>query len=172
MCITNAISVSAILPHTLRLADAFTTAPYIPPIDPSNASDTQNFDDTFLDMEPVLDEYVDETDQEQSGTDAERTDDESSNNNTPSQSRSSSSVRPASTTDAEESVDVFDGYSFKGRHSVLLDDDVEELALASLRVERRVVAALDAEDNLEHVRHADVALTVLVRRVQAHLREL
>ncbi|KAL1716216.1 hypothetical protein EV715DRAFT_205746 [Schizophyllum commune] len=100
--------------------------PYIPPIDPSNASDTQNFDDTFLDMEPVLDEYVDETDQEQSGTDAERTDDESSNNNTPSQSRSSSSVRPASTTDAEESVDVFDGYSFKGRHSVLLDDDVEE----------------------------------------------
>ncbi|KAL1749243.1 hypothetical protein HDZ31DRAFT_27912 [Schizophyllum fasciatum] len=100
--------------------------PYIPPIDPSNASDTQNFDDTFLDMEPVLDEYVDETDQERGSTDAERTDDESSNNNTPSQSRSSSSVRPASTTDAEESVDVFDGYSFKGRHSVLLDDDVEE----------------------------------------------
>ena len=77
-------------------------------------------------MEPVLDEYVDETDQEQSGTDAERTDDESSNNNTPSQSRSSSSVRPASTTDAEESVDVFDGYSFKGRHSVIMDGDEEE----------------------------------------------
>jgi len=41
--------------------------PYIPPIDPSNASDTQNFDDTFLDMEPVLDEFNDEqldTDQE------------------------------------------------------------------------------------------------------------
>ncbi|TRM70468.1 hypothetical protein BD626DRAFT_449021 [Schizophyllum amplum] len=100
--------------------------PYIPPIDPSNASDTQNFDDTFLDMEPVLDEYVDEqeTDQEHS-TDAERTDDESAND-TPSQSRSSSSVRPASTTDVDETVDVFDGYSFKGRHSVLLDDDVEE----------------------------------------------
>ncbi|KAJ7261966.1 kinase-like domain-containing protein [Mycena rebaudengoi] len=44
-------------------------SPYIPPIDPSNASDTQNFDD---------------------------------------------------------SVDVFDGYSFKVRHPVLLDDEDEE----------------------------------------------
>ncbi|KIY50513.1 kinase-like protein [Fistulina hepatica ATCC 64428] len=34
--------------------------PYIPPIDPQNASDTQNFDETFLEMEPVLDEYVEE----------------------------------------------------------------------------------------------------------------
>jgi serum/glucocorticoid-regulated kinase 2 len=36
---------------------------------------------------------------------------------TPSQSRSPS-VHPA-----DDTVDVFDGYSFKGRHSVLLDDD-------------------------------------------------
>ena len=57
------------------------TAPYIPPIDPSNASDTQNFDETFLDMEPVLDEYNDEameTDQEPQ-TDTDRTDGEDSN---------------------------------------------------------------------------------------------
>ncbi|KAG0694053.1 hypothetical protein DFH29DRAFT_1006692 [Suillus ampliporus] len=91
--------------------------PYIPPIDPSNASDTQNFDDTFLDMEPVID---DPNDQEQTDTDREQTDPEPTDgedsNTTPSQSRSPS-VHPI-----DESVDVFDGYSFKGRHSVILDD--------------------------------------------------
>ncbi|KAJ6604978.1 hypothetical protein B0H10DRAFT_2077512 [Mycena sp. CBHHK59/15] len=105
--------------------------PYIPPIDPSNASDTQNFDDTFLDMEPVLDDVNDEsidTDQEPQ-TDAERTDGEESNT-TPSQSRSSS-IHPqqqggAVPAEQDDSVDVFDGYSFKGRHSVLMDDEEEE----------------------------------------------
>ena len=99
------------------------TAPYIPPIDPSNASDTQNFDDTFLDMEPVLDDPNEgdqtDTDQEREQTDTDRTDEES--NATPSQSRSPSVVPPAN-----DSVDVFDGYSFKGRHSILMDSDEEE----------------------------------------------
>ncbi|KNZ76335.1 RAC family serine/threonine-protein kinase like protein [Termitomyces sp. J132] len=97
--------------------------PYIPPIDPANAGDTQNFDDTFLDMEPVLDEYIDDqidTDQEPEHPDTDRTDDESST--TPSQSRSSS-IRPQQKVVLEDTVDVFDGYSFKGRHSLLLDDD-------------------------------------------------
>ncbi|KAJ7201395.1 kinase-like protein [Mycena pura] len=105
--------------------------PYIPPIDPSNASDTQNFDDTFLDMEPILDAADDEamdTDQEPA-TDPERTDGEGSNT-TPSQSRSSS-IHPQQSTAAagaapDDAVDLFDGYSFKGRHSVLLDDEDEE----------------------------------------------
>lgn len=106
------------------------TAPYIPPIDPSNASDTQNFDDTFLDMEPVLDDANEneqtDTDQEQDHTDTDRTDGEESNT-TPSQSRSSS-MRPQPVTQGEgdDSVDVFDGYSFKGRHSMVLDDDEDE----------------------------------------------
>ncbi|TFK42128.1 hypothetical protein BDQ12DRAFT_677671 [Crucibulum laeve] len=104
--------------------------PYIPPIDPSNASDTQNFDDTFLDMEPVLDDFNDadgatDTDQEPQ-TESDRTDGEETST-TPSQSRSSS-IRPQpqlSTEPEEETVDVFDGYSFKGRHSVLIDDEDE-----------------------------------------------
>ncbi|KAJ7762342.1 kinase-like protein [Mycena maculata] len=112
--------------------------PYIPPIDPSNASDTQNFDDTFLDMEPVLDDANEgdegDTDAEPA-TDGERTDgDGDESNTTPSQSRSSSVTRPAATSNAtggagaakEDDVDVFDGYSFKGRHSVLLDDDEDD----------------------------------------------
>lgn len=104
------------------------TAPYIPPIDPSNASDTQNFDDTFLDMEPVLDDFNDDqmdTDQEPEQTDTDRTDGEESST-TPSQSRSSS-IRPSpQQAILDDSVDVFDGYSFKGRHSVLLDDEDDE----------------------------------------------
>ncbi|KAG7100021.1 hypothetical protein E1B28_001807 [Marasmius oreades] len=106
--------------------------PYIPPIDPHNASDTQNFDDTFLDMEPVLDEYIDgqgtDTDQDpEQHTDTDRTDGEESNT-TPSQSRSSS-LRPRAPeqpTQEDDSVDVFDGYSFKGRHSILMDDEDED----------------------------------------------
>lgn len=103
--------------------------PYVPPVDPTMAYDTQNFDETFLDMEPVLDEYNDdamETDQEP-GTDTDRTDGDE--NTTPSQSRSSS-LRPlarktSQLQDEDDTVDVFDGYSFKGRHSVIIDDEEE-----------------------------------------------
>lgn len=103
-----------------RLLTYFIPAPYIPPIDPSNASDTQNFDDTFLDMEPVIkdEEDGDQTDTDPQ-TDNERTDEEDSAT-TPSQSRSSS-VHPV-----EEDDTLFDGYSFKGRHSIIIDDDEDE----------------------------------------------
>jgi serum/glucocorticoid-regulated kinase 2 len=107
-------------------------APYIPPIDPSNASDTQNFDDTFLDMEPVLDselENNDATDSEReksvpgNGTDGEAHsgDAESSTQASLSNAQSRSPSKPADD-------DVFDGYSFKGRHSVIIDgeDEVHE----------------------------------------------
>ena len=120
MCITSVIYVrtaSRIESHVLIPR----AAPYIPPIDPSNASDTQNFDDTFLDMEPVINDENDmDTDQEREReqTDLEPTDGEDSVA-TPSQSRSSSAHPP------DDSVDVFDGYSFKGRNSVIIDDEEE-----------------------------------------------
>lgn len=105
-------------------ADVF-LAPYIPPIDPSNASDTQNFDDTFLDMNPVINDEVGDNEQTDTDgdrgeqTDTDRTDGEGSNA-TPSRSRSSS------THPRDDGPDVFDGYSFKGRHSVILDEEEEE----------------------------------------------
>ncbi|KAF8204151.1 hypothetical protein K438DRAFT_1580183 [Mycena galopus ATCC 62051] len=118
--------------------------PYIPPIDPSNASDTQNFDETFLDMEPVLDDAT--ANDDSIDTDQEPVTDgdgEEEQDTTPSQSRSSSIHRVPNGNGAAkngsaagsangggeegaEDVDVFDGYSFKGRHSVLLDDDEDE----------------------------------------------
>lgn len=99
-------------------------APYIPPIDPSNASDTQNFDDAFLDMEPVIDNEPEQTDSDKGGepTDTEKTDGEDSVR-TPAQSRSPS-VHPMP--QDEDGPDLFDGYSFKGRNSVLIDDEEEE----------------------------------------------
>jgi len=80
-------------------------------------------------MEPVLDDFNEEneatdTDQEP-GTDTDRTDGEEMNT-TPSQSRSSS-IRPQQGQQlTDNDVDVFDGYSFKGRHSMVLDDDEED----------------------------------------------
>lgn len=78
-------------------------------------------------MEPVLDGFneteVTDTDQEPQ-TDADRTDGEETTT-TPSQSRSSS-IRPQPHLLVGVDVDVFDGYSFKGRHSVLIDDEEDE----------------------------------------------
>ena len=83
------------------------SAPYIPPIDPSNASDTQNFDETFLDMEPVIDN-------QDEGDEAD-------------ESRGASPVQvhkeEGKEGEGEDEKDVFDGYSFKGRHSVIMDDE-------------------------------------------------
>ncbi|KAG8781259.1 hypothetical protein FRC12_022067 [Ceratobasidium sp. 428] len=92
--------------------------PYIPPIDPSNASDTQNFDEAFLDMEPVIADDPDPTDSER-----ERTDDESDSESARTASGGKSPERPGEP--EEDTVDVFDGYSFKGRHSVIIDDEDE-----------------------------------------------
>lgn len=119
MYITSVTFVRGCYSLTSHNTDCFLIAPYVPPIDPSNASDTQNFDDTFLDMEPVINDENDEQTDTDQQTDNDRTDGEDSVA-TPSQSRSPS-IHPE-----EDGVDVFDGYSFKGRHSVILDDDEEE----------------------------------------------
>ncbi|KAH8094774.1 hypothetical protein DFH11DRAFT_1738329 [Phellopilus nigrolimitatus] len=107
--------------------------PYIPPIDPLNASDTQNFDDTFLDMEPVI---ADENEPAESGEE-----------HTDAQSRSPS----AHATDDEES-DVFDGYSFKGRHSVLIDDEEDEPEAEDDVGDDEI----DDEEDIQRLANADV----------------
>ena len=74
-------------------------------------------------MEPVIDDPNDQdqvdTDQDRDHTDGEAVDGEDAYP-TPSHSRSPS-VHPD-----ESNVDVFDGYSFKGRHSVIIDDEEED----------------------------------------------
>ena len=102
--------------------------PYIPPIDPANASDTQNFDDAFLVMEPVLDSEVENDDQTGSERDRSTTDIE------PSHDEDSVQTSPkVDSPSAQQKVenDVFDGYSFKARNSVLIDIDDEGGDVAS-----------------------------------------
>lgn len=94
--------------------------PYIPPIDPANASDTQNFDDAFLEMEPILDSEVENDDQTGSERDRSTTDFE------PSYDEDSAQASPNLDSPAAQPVvddDVFDGYSFKARNSVIIDDE-------------------------------------------------
>lgn len=70
-------------------------------------------------MEPVIADEPDPTDSER-----ERTDDESDSESARTASGGKSPERPGEPD--EESVDVFDGYSFKGRHSVLIDDEDDD----------------------------------------------
>lgn len=71
-------------------------------------------------MEPVINDENEEATSDAERTDTDRTDGEDSVA-TPSQSRSPS-VHPVE----DDSVDVFDGYSYKGRHSVIIDDEEED----------------------------------------------
>ncbi|KZW00484.1 kinase-like protein [Exidia glandulosa HHB12029] len=98
--------------------------PYIPPTDPSNIMDTQNFDDTFLDMEPTVENDPDEdmpTDEDKDrSADDERTDGEDSVKTPPAAKSPLVAVE-------EDGPDVFDGYSYKARNSVIMDDDDDDI---------------------------------------------
>lgn len=98
-------------------------------------------------MEPVLDdpnENVEtDTDQERDQTDTDRTDGEDSIT-TPSQSRSPSVV-PVD----DGGVDVFDGYSFKGRHSILIDSDEGEQSEPEAEDDVSLAPQVDAEPPIE-----------------------
>lgn len=97
-----------------------------------------------LDHEPLTDVDTDQEPQTDgvdtegggTGTEGDRTDADEDPEGTPSQSRSSSVLPSREKVEGiingspviarkEEDVDVFDGYSFKGRHSVLLEDEDE-----------------------------------------------
>ncbi|KAG8805692.1 hypothetical protein FRC17_005381, partial [Serendipita sp. 399] len=96
--------------------------PYIPPIDPANASDTQNFDDAFLEMEPILDSELENDDQTGSERDRSTTDVETGLDEEAASANGDGSL-PQAEQQKEPEADVFDGYSFKARHSVIIEDD-------------------------------------------------
>ncbi|KIM31700.1 hypothetical protein M408DRAFT_327157 [Serendipita vermifera MAFF 305830] len=121
--------------------------PYIPPIDPANASDTQNFDDAFLEMEPILDSEIENDDQtgserDRSTTEIDRQFDEDSVRASPN----------VDSPDAKPEVenDVFDGYSFKARHSVIIDDEAGGSdASDEESIPEKESISISAEDELE-----------------------
>lgn len=124
--------------------------PYIPPIDPANASDTQNFDETFLEMEPVLDTDLENDDQTGSERDRSTTDIDVMHEDESGQAANGD--LPSS--ELNLANDAFDGYSFKARHSVLIDEEEgyggtdeseeEEPSMAHERIEEET-----AEEELE-----------------------
>ena len=95
--------------------------PYIPPIDPDNEIDTQNFDETFLEMQPTVAHEADPSidlataaGDSSAGRQADMTADGSFAQNggavaaaTPDQSMDDR--------EASEHSNLFDGYSFRGR---------------------------------------------------------
>ncbi|THH09333.1 hypothetical protein EW145_g2097 [Phellinidium pouzarii] len=128
--------------------------PYIPPIDPLNASDTQNFDETFLDMEPVIaDEHEQGESGEEHADEGEKTDGEEVAARAPTQSRS-----PSEHAQADEGSDLFDGYSFKGRHSVLIEDEDDEAEVEEEEGEGD--DEIDDEEDIQRLANADVGQTV------------
>ncbi|KAH7101432.1 hypothetical protein BKA62DRAFT_618855 [Auriculariales sp. MPI-PUGE-AT-0066] len=102
--------------------------PYIPPTDPSNVLDTQNFDDTFLDMEPTVDHGPDENDAPTDGEEKDQqVEDEPTDGDDSSVKTPPAAVKTPLVDAEEDGPDVFDGYSYKARHSILLDDDEDAL---------------------------------------------
>jgi serum/glucocorticoid-regulated kinase 2 len=93
--------------------------PYIPPIDPANASDTQNFDDAFLEMEPILDTDMENDDQ--TGSERDRSTTDLDTTNIDEERQPSANGSPA--IEPQQEPDIFDGYSFKARNSVIIEDD-------------------------------------------------
>lgn len=92
--------------------------PYIPPTNPLDDTDTQNFDETFLDMKPVI-----------NGADDEDVDDEDGNAGTAEAAGASANGQKTAqdqtgSKDVDEAMahrtasdgkSLFDGYSFRGR---------------------------------------------------------
>ncbi|KAH9983246.1 kinase-like domain-containing protein [Russula compacta] len=87
--------------------------PNIPPTDPSNPSDTQNFEEAFLNMKPVINDDIHVgTEQELGQTSPGSTDSEDP------------IATPAHSSD--DTVDVFGGYSFRDRHPIVINIEDEE----------------------------------------------
>lgn len=103
--------------------------PYVPAVNPNDATDTQNFDETFLAMEPT---YVQDDDPPQPGTEDQREGDDEAQAAEDGGADVDSNVRKIEPQQAvdENGLDVFDGYSYLApsheRDSIILED--EEIA--------------------------------------------
>lgn len=101
--------------------------PYIPPIDPLNETDTQNFDEAFLDMQPVVQGEGDDEEPREDGDGSDKKKKASAADTTKGDDGPAASA-PDATADATKAdssevakvvaadgKSLFDGYSFRGR---------------------------------------------------------
>ncbi|CAO1621084.1 unnamed protein product [Sympodiomycopsis kandeliae] len=101
--------------------------PYIPPIDPKNAMDTQNFDETFLDMQPVVNgdddeveglpegEKVEDQPAEKAATEIKSGRQGNTDSTADGSKKNASADAGSSKPTAADGKSLFDGYSFRGR---------------------------------------------------------
>ena len=95
--------------------------PYIPPIDPDNEIDTQNFDETFLEMQPTVAHEVDPSNDSAMAAGefaAVASDANGTTDGGFTKSEGGAAITPDQSMDdqeASEHSNLFDGYSFRGR---------------------------------------------------------
>jgi len=102
--------------------------PYVPAVNPNDATDTQNFDETFLAMEPT---YVQDDDPPHPGAEEKKKDDseEEAGEDGDDTEGGARKIEPQGAVD-ENGHDVFDGYSYLApsheRDSIILEDEEDE----------------------------------------------
>lgn len=119
--------------------------PYIPPINPLDELDTQNFDETFLDMKPVIN----------GGDDGEE--DKDGDIKVPNSGTKEADTVMAHRT-ASDGKSLFDGYSFRGRR----DSESVQSTILSYSAPSEP-EAVDSEDDDAAARAAVAALDHLER---------
>ncbi|PLW35142.1 hypothetical protein PCASD_11250 [Puccinia coronata f. sp. avenae] len=102
--------------------------PFVPAVNPNDATDTQNFDETFLAMEPT---YVQDDDPPHSGAEEKKKEEneEDAGEEGEEAEGHTGKIQPQGAVD-ENGQDVFDGYSYLApsheRDSIILEDEETE----------------------------------------------
>ncbi|CEH19158.1 kinase-like protein [Ceraceosorus bombacis] len=137
--------------------------PYIPPIDPDNEADTQNFDETFLDMQPVVNGADDDPVEEGSMSNQAAITGDASDDRPPAASAGVGDVGAdksgvvVKTTGADEKS-LFDGYSFRGRRD---SEAISSILSSGPSEDLEENAVVESEDDETAARNAVAALAHL-----------
>lgn len=89
--------------------------PYIPPINPLDETDTQNFDEAFLDMQPVVNGAEDGLPEDEAAPDADMTAVSDNKVNAMSKAKGVMDHEKTNVKGSSDNKSLFDGYSFRGR---------------------------------------------------------
>ncbi|EPQ26835.1 uncharacterized protein PFL1_05470 [Pseudozyma flocculosa PF-1] len=112
--------------------------PYIPPIDPQNEVDTQNFDETFLEMQPTVAHAAEEDEEAEAAAAAAAGVASNGDNTAADQSKdSANNALAAAGAAAVDQSHLFDGYSFRGRR------DSESIRSSIMSIEQDEPSAVE-----------------------------
>lgn len=120
--------------------------PYIPPTNPLDETDTQNFDETFLDMKPVVNGG-----EEGEGENEEDGEGNGGNEQKSGQTSKEIDAMVAARRAASDGKSLFDGYSFRGRKdsgsirsSIFSSEQSDDILLAPAHNSANTTSSTDA----------------------------